>query len=85
MNLSDSEKRDICKLIEEGKNLPEKYRFLLFEQSKQVELKWNGKSDGVSNIVLPFQIIEQVDEPRKENVQYDQGVFDLLQGRQKTG
>ena len=45
MDLSDSEKRDICRLIEEGKNLPERYRFLLFEESKQVELKWNGKND----------------------------------------
>ncbi len=85
MNLSDSEKRDICKLIEEGKDLPEKYRFLLFEDTKQVELKWNGKTDSVTNIVLPFQIIEQIDEPRTENLQYDQGIFDLMQGRQESG
>ena len=43
MKLSDNEKRDIVKLIEQGKDLPEKYRFLLFDQSKQVELNWNGK------------------------------------------
>jgi len=85
MGLSDSEKRDLCKLIEEGKKLPERYRFLLFDESKQVELKWNGKNDEISNIVLPFQTIEQIDEPRTEDIQYDQGVFDLLQGRQKTG
>jgi len=29
-----------------------------------VELVWNGKTSEVSNIVLPFQAIEQVDEPR---------------------
>jgi len=32
----------------------------------EVELVWNGKSSEVSNIVLPFQVIEQVDEPRAE-------------------
>ena len=31
-----------------------------------MELVWNGKTSEVSNIVLPFQIIEQVDEPRAE-------------------
>ena len=29
-DLSDAEKRDLIKLIEQGKPLPEKYRFLLF-------------------------------------------------------
>ena len=85
MKLSDSEKRDICNLIEKGQNIPEKYRFLLFDESKQIELKWNGKSDEVSNIVLPFQIIEQIDEPRTEDLEYDQGIFNLLEGRQETG
>ena len=26
---------------------------------------WNGKTSDAINIVLPFQVIEQVDEPRK--------------------
>jgi DNA modification methylase len=73
MKLTDNEKRDAIKLIEEGKNLPEKYRFLLFDESKQVELNWNGKSDDVTNIDLPFQIIEQIDEPRTEKVKTSQG------------
>jgi len=85
MKLSDSEKRDICKLIEQGQNIPEKYRFLLFDESKQIELKWNGKTDEISNVVLPFQIIEKIDEPRTEDLKYDQGIFDLLEGRQETG
>ncbi len=72
MKLTDNEKRDIVRLIEEGKSLPEKYRFLLFDESKQVELTWNGKSDDVTNIDLPFQIIEQVDEPRTEKVKIAQ-------------
>jgi len=85
MNLTDNEKRDIVKLIEENKNLPEKYRFLLFDESKQVELTWNGKSDEVTNVVLPFQIIEQIDEPRNEEVKMAQGSFDFASGRQMTG
>ena len=85
MKLTDNEKRDVVKLIEEGKVLPEKYRFLLFEESKQVELIWNGKSDAVTNVVLPFQIIEQIDEPRNEEVKMAQGSFDFSSGRQMTG
>ena len=85
MKLTDNEKRDVVKLIEEGKVLPEKYRFLLFDESKQVELTWNGKSDEVTNVVLPFQIIEQIDEPRNEEVKMAQGSFDFASGRQMAG
>lgn len=85
MKLTDNEKRDVVKLIEEGKVLPEKYRFLLFDESKQVELTWNGKSDEITNAVLPFQIIEQIDEPRNEEVKMAQGSFDFASGRQMTG
>ncbi len=56
----------LIKLIEAGKPLPERFRFLLFEDKREVELVWSGKSDAVCNIVLPFQTIEQVDEPRIE-------------------
>ena len=85
MKLTDNEKRNVVKLIEEGKVLPEKYRFLLFDESKQVELTWNGKSDEITNVVLPFQIIEQIDEPRNEEVKMAQGSFDFASGRQMTG
>ena len=85
MKLTDNEKRDAVKLIEEGKNLPEKYRFLLFDESKQVELTWNGKSDEITDVNLPFQTIEQVDEPRTEEVKLAQGDFDFVSGRQMTG
>jgi len=66
MNLTDNEKRDAIKLIETGKPLPDKYRFLLFDDDREVELIWNSKTAEVTNVVLPFQIIEQVDEPRSE-------------------
>jgi len=67
--LTNNEKRDVIKYIESGKSLPDKYRFLLFEDKKEVELVWNGKTSEVSNIVLPFQTIEVVDEPRAENTE----------------
>ncbi len=68
IELTENEKRDILKYIEAGKPLPEKYRFLLFEDKKEVELVWNGKTQEVNKTILPFQTIEVVDEPRAENV-----------------
>jgi adenine-specific DNA-methyltransferase len=64
--LSDAEKRDLIKLIEQGKPLPEKYRFLLFTDKREVELVWNGKTREVCTAILPFQTLEHIDEPRKE-------------------
>ena len=64
--LTEQEQQEIIRFIEADKPLPEKYRFLLFEDKREVELVWNGKTNEVCNIVLPFQIIEQVDEPRAE-------------------
>ncbi len=64
--LTDAEKRDLIKLINEGKPLPDKYRFLLFEDKREVELVWNGKTREVCTAVLPFQTLEHIDEPRKE-------------------
>jgi adenine-specific DNA-methyltransferase len=65
-DLSETEKRDLIKLIEQGKPLPEKYRFLLFADKREVELVWNGKSRDVCTAILPFQTLEHIDEPRKE-------------------
>src|ERR1700690_3610531 len=64
--LTDQERQEIIRYIEADKPLPDKYRFLLFEDKREVELVWNGKTSDVTNIVLPFQVIEQVDEPRAE-------------------
>jgi DNA modification methylase len=87
MQLSDSEKRDINKYIESDKPLPEKYRFLLFEEKREIELVWNGKTDEVTNVVLPFQTIEQVDEPRNEKeTKLQRSLFDIdTRGRQLKG
>ncbi|MES2953025.1 MAG: site-specific DNA-methyltransferase [Patescibacteria group bacterium] len=87
MYLSDNEKRDIAQYIEAGKALPDKYRFLLFGDKREVELVWNGKTDEVTNTVLPFQVIEQVDEPRNDKIAKRQdSLFDVdPRGRQLQG
>ena len=51
MRLPDNEIRDVTKLLEEGKPLPDKYRFLLFCDDREIELVWNGKSRDVTNVV----------------------------------
>ncbi|MCE7936873.1 site-specific DNA-methyltransferase [Candidatus Saccharibacteria bacterium CPR2] len=85
MILSDNEKRDVIKYLEAGKPLPEKYRFLLFEDDREVELLWNGKTDEVTTTVLPFQVIEQIDEPRSDDrIGLQSTLFDDT-GRQITG
>jgi len=87
MRLTDNEIRDITRYLEAGKPLPEQYRFLLFEDKREVELVWNGKTDEVCNVVLPFQVIENVDEPRKEvNQTIQRTLFDIDdRGRQLKG
>lgn len=85
--LTEQEQQEIIRYIESDKPLPDKYRFLLFEDKREVELVWNGKTNEVSNIVLPFQVIEQVDEPRKEkDVSFQKTLFDIDdRGRQLKG
>jgi site-specific DNA-methyltransferase (adenine-specific)/adenine-specific DNA-methyltransferase len=72
-----------------GQAVAGKYRFLLFEDKREVELVWNGKTSEVCNIVLPFQVIEQVDEPRAEkpsDTARQLPLFDLdVRGRQLKG
>lgn len=87
MVLTDNEIRDITKLLEAGKPLPDEYRFKLFADKKEVELVWNGKSNEVTNVVLPFQVIEQIDEPREEkDIKLQTSLFDLDErGRQLKG
>lgn len=88
--LSDNEIRDIVNHLEKGIPLPDEYRFLLFGDKREVELVWNGKTGEVSNVVLPFQTIEQVDEPRKEGSGEERQIslFDFetdTRGRQLKG
>ncbi|MBX3175915.1 MAG: site-specific DNA-methyltransferase [Candidatus Hydrogenedentes bacterium] len=85
--LTEQEKQEILRFIEADKPLPDKYRFLLFEDKREVELVWNGKSGEVCNIVLPFQVIEQVDEPRAEKPEDTDPQLDMFdaRGRQLQG
>jgi DNA modification methylase len=85
--LTEQEQQEIIRYIEADKPLPDKYRFLLFEDKREVELVWNGKTSEVCNIVLPFQVIEQVDEPRAEkpeDTEVQMSLFDE-RGRQLKG
>jgi DNA modification methylase len=85
--LTEQEQQEVIRFVEAGKPVPEKYRFLLFEDKREVELVWNGKSNEVCNVVLPFQVIEQVDEPRAEKPEdtaLQAGLFDE-RGRQLKG
>jgi site-specific DNA-methyltransferase (adenine-specific)/adenine-specific DNA-methyltransferase len=81
--LTDAEQRDLFNLIQQGKPLPEKYRFILFEDKREVELVWNGKTRDVCTTVLPFQTLEHVDEPRAET-RHQSELFDG-RGRQLQG
>ena len=85
--LTEQEQQEIIRFLDADRPLPDKYRFLLFEDKREVELVWNGKTSEVSNVVLPFQVIEQVDEPRAEQDTRLQGnFFDLDErGRQLKG
>ena len=66
LHLTDNELREINKHLEARQSLPDKYRFLLFRDKREIELVWNGKTNAICNVVLPFQTIEQVDEPRAD-------------------
>ncbi len=85
--LTEQEQREVIRFVEADKALPEKYRFLLFGDRREVELVWNGKTGEVCNIVLPFQTIEHIDEPRAEkpeDTKLQQDLFDE-RGRQLSG
>ena len=81
--LTEAEQRDLFALISQGKALPEKYRFILFEDKREVELVWNGKTRDVCTTVLPFQTLEHIDEPRTETK--TQPDFFDSRGRQQRG
>jgi DNA modification methylase len=85
--LTPAELQEVSRFLDAGKPLPDKYRFLLFEDKREIELVWNGKTNEVTNAVLPFQVIEQVDEPRAEiDTKLQMSMFDVDdRGRQLKG
>jgi DNA modification methylase len=82
-DLSEAEQRDLFNLIQQGKAFPEKYRFILFEDKREVELVWNGKTRDICTTILPFQTLEHIDEPRTETK--TQGDLFDNRGRQMKG
>lgn len=91
MHLSDRDKELIKGYIDRGEPLPAKYKLQLFADSPEVELIWQGKTSEVTSVVLPFQSIEQIDEPRVESGKMQQigggaGLFSVdAGGRQAAG
>ena len=66
MPLTDREKEQLKAMIDAGQPLPPRSQAVLFDQPHEAELIWPGKTAEVTNVVLPFQSIEQIDEPRAE-------------------
>ena len=86
LNLSEHEREEIKGYLERGQKLPARYKALLFKSPHAAELIWPGKTSEVTNVVLPFQQIEQIDEPRKEGSEFaDLFAWDQRTGRQTGG
>lgn len=87
MDLTEQEKQEIKACLDRGEAVPDKFRFKLFAQPRQTELIWPGKTNEVTNAILPFQVIEHVDEPREEREATTSDLFsvDSTSGRQAGG
>jgi adenine-specific DNA-methyltransferase len=89
LDLTAEERAKLKALIDAGEPLPDDYRFRLFREPREAELIWPSKTTAVTNIVLPFQSIEQIDEPRAELDPGAYGAADLFSvgsgGRQAGG
>lgn len=60
---------------------------MLFGERHEAELIWPGKTHELTSVVLPFQSIEQIDEPRSEAAPAQSDLFQMDQatGRQTGG
>ena len=85
MDLSDDDKALIADHIARGEPLPDRFRWLLFREPREAELIWPGKTGDVTNVVLPFQSIEQIDEPRAESGAQVADLFQLGAGGRQGG
>ncbi len=83
MHLSENEKELIINEIKAGRTLPKEYIYKLFADDEDVFLFWNGRNEKVTNAILPFHSIENIDEPRKDE-NAGNSLFDL-RGRQIKG
>jgi len=90
MNVTDREKELIKAMIDRGEPLPPRYRLSLFADAPVVELIGAGKTSEVTSALLPFQSIEQIDEPRQETNKVEQigsaaGLFNVNAGGRQSG
>ena len=87
--LSEKEKDIVINSIKEGKTIPKEYLYKLAKDDEDVFLFWNGRSEEVTNVALPFHSIEIIDEPRKETYENRETTFDFFEmdarGRQLQG
>ena len=85
--LTDQEQQEIIRFMEAGKPLPDKYRFLLFDDKREVELVWNGKTGRC----LQHRSAISGDPAggrttlRKQELRLQPGLFDNVSGRQLKG
>lgn len=85
MQLSDDDKACIADHIARGEPLPDRFRWTLFREPREAELIWPGKTSDVTNVVLPFQSIEQIDEPRSETGAQVADLFQIGSGGRQGG
>ncbi len=85
MDLTDDDKQLIRDHLDRGEPLPDRFRWLLFKEPREAELIWPGKTSEVTNVVLPFQSIEQIDEPRAETGAQVGDLFQIGAGGRQGG
>ncbi|MEY3703174.1 MAG: hypothetical protein RLZZ561_794 [Pseudomonadota bacterium] len=85
MDISDDDKALIINHLERGEPLPDRFRFTLFREPREAELIWPGKTHEVTNVILPFQSIEQIDEPRAETGAQVADLFQMDSGGRQAG
>jgi len=85
VELSEDDKALIRDHLERGEPLPDCFRWTLFREPREAELIWPGKTSDVTNVVLPFQTIEQIDEPRAETSGPVADLFQMGSGGRQSG
>lgn len=86
--MTEDERETIIRLISEKKDLPTRFRNLLFPLTGDVELHWPGKTRSVCDAVLPFQTTEHISPqnsqpPLKKNKSQDLWSNKLIWGDNK--
>jgi DNA modification methylase len=85
VELSEDDRALIRDHLDRGEPLPDRFRWTLFREPREAELIWLGKTSEVTNVVLPFQSIEQIDEPRAESGAQVSDLFQMGSGGRQGG